>query len=77
VERLHFGRTSLSNGGLRRFKLGWGAKEHELEYLKYDLRSERFVVERDRAEGQHNRVFQAMPMFMLRAAGAALYRHIA
>ena len=77
VDYLHFGRTSLSNVGLRRFKLGWGAKEHELEYLKYDLRREGFVTEPDRAHGLHNRLFRAMPMFLFKASGAMLYRHIA
>jgi lipid II:glycine glycyltransferase (peptidoglycan interpeptide bridge formation enzyme) len=72
---LHFGRTSVSNEGLRRFKRGWGAREEEIQYCKYDLRRERFVTERDRASGWYNRVFSAMPLFLSRAIGQALYKH--
>ena len=31
-ERLDFGRTDYDNPGLRTFKLGWGATEHQLAY---------------------------------------------
>ncbi|MBU6411568.1 MAG: GNAT family N-acetyltransferase, partial [Verrucomicrobia bacterium] len=34
---LNLGRTSLANEGLRRFKLGWGAREFVINYMKYDL----------------------------------------
>ncbi|MCB1097965.1 MAG: GNAT family N-acetyltransferase [Verrucomicrobiae bacterium] len=34
VRTLHFGRTELANQGLRRFKLGWGAKEIPLPYFR-------------------------------------------
>ncbi|MEI2725731.1 MAG: GNAT family N-acetyltransferase [Verrucomicrobiota bacterium] len=36
---LHFGRTSLANEGLRRFKLGFGAREERLACFRYDFRS--------------------------------------
>jgi lipid II:glycine glycyltransferase (peptidoglycan interpeptide bridge formation enzyme) len=36
-EQLHFGRTSLENDGLRRFKLGWGAEEELIEYYKFTV----------------------------------------
>ena len=48
--RLHLGRTSLANEGLRRFKLGLGAREEKIEYYKYDFRKESFVSDVDRAE---------------------------
>jgi lipid II:glycine glycyltransferase (peptidoglycan interpeptide bridge formation enzyme) len=72
---LDLGRTSLGNEGLRRFKLGWGAGEKTIEYVKYDLRKNRFVTETDRATGWHNRVFQALPGRLSRLIGAILYRH--
>jgi hypothetical protein len=76
-EELDFGRTSLDNEGLRRFKLGWGAKECRIEYVRYDLRSRAFVTAQDRASAWHTRVFQVLPMIFSKMAGAVLYRHMA
>jgi hypothetical protein len=72
---LHLGRTSLSNEGLRRFKLNLGATEQRLEYVKYDLRRNHFQVEADGVLGWHNRVFRRLPVFMARRAGELLYKH--
>ena len=74
--RLHFGRTSVGNEGLRRFKLGFGAQEQEIRYCKYDFRAGRFVREVDRARGWHNRVFALLPPPLLRLAGQLLYGHL-
>ena len=74
---LHLGRTSQGNAGLRRFKLNWGAAEHGMEYVKYDLRNDRFMVDKDESAGWHNQVFSRMPMAMSKLAGAVLYRHVA
>jgi hypothetical protein len=76
-EELHFGRTSLANEGLRRFKLAWGADEHTIEYVKYDLRAGAFVTDRDESEGWHTGVFRLLPGFCGRLVGAALYKHVA
>jgi len=75
-ERLHFGRTSLGNEGLRRFKLGFGAGEEEIKCCKYDFRAGRFVTEADRAQGWFNRVFACLPPPLLRLAGQLLYPHL-
>jgi hypothetical protein len=72
-EQLDFGRTSLQNEGLRRYKAGWGTRESTLEYVKYDVRQARFEVDKDRASGWHNKIFSRMPMALLRVAGAVLY----
>ena len=74
---LNFGRTSLANEGLRKFKLGWGSEEYRLSYSKYDFRKRAFVREIDRAAGWHNRFFALMPIPLSRWAGAFLYKHIA
>ena len=73
--QLHLGKTSLANEGLRRFKLNLGAVEEAIEYLKYDLRREKFVVEADAITGWHNRVFGVLPLFASRWAGRLLYQH--
>jgi hypothetical protein len=74
-QNLHLGRTSLGNDGLRRFKLNWGAAEHPIQYVKYDLRHDRFLADKDESDGWHNQVFRRLPLFISKMAGAALYRH--
>ncbi len=74
---LDFGRTSLTQEGLRRFKSGWGATEEQLHYLRYDFRKSRFVQNTDRAAGWHNRFFKHMPVIVNRLIGKCLYPHIA
>jgi hypothetical protein len=72
---LHLGKTSLTNEGLRKFKLNLGAVEERIEYVKFDVVADRFVVETDGVAGWHNRVFQGLPVFMSRQAGRLLYKH--
>jgi hypothetical protein len=74
---LHLGRSSFGNEGLRKFKLGWGAAEESIEYVKYDLRKHAFVTETDESTGWYNRVFNVLPVGVSRMAGAFLYRHCA
>ena len=74
---LHLGRTSLANEGLRRFKLAWGAREHIIEYLRYDLKLQAFVAGKDDAFGWYNRCFRLLPIGVSRLIGALLYRHAA
>lgn len=75
VKSLDLGKTSLANGGLRRFKLNLGATERKIEYVKFDLRKHVFVTETDGVAGWHNTVFRVLPGFAARAAGSLLYRH--
>jgi hypothetical protein len=77
ISTLDFGRTSLSNEGLRRFKLGWGATERVIEYFKYDFGQEAFVRDHDESSGWHTKAFRILPPLALRWSGALLYKHIA
>jgi CelD/BcsL family acetyltransferase involved in cellulose biosynthesis len=74
---LDFGRTSIGNDGLRKFKLAWGATERRIDYIKYDRNSRRFVVAPDKAYGWHNRLFRTIPTSLSRLIGAMAYKHIA
>lgn len=74
---LDLGRTSVSNEGLRRYKLGWGTEERSIRYFKYDFRKSEFVTDKDDASGWHNRVFRTLPVFCSRLIGRAIYRHVA
>lgn len=76
-QQLHFGRTSLTNQGLRRFKLGWGTEEHNIEYVRYDMRKDGFVTVKDGASGWHSHVFNVLPSFLSRFVGTMLYKHMA
>jgi hypothetical protein len=73
--QLNLGRTSLANEGLRRFKVAWGAVEKKIDYVKFDLRRNRFVIEQDEASGWHNRIFRMLPISLSRMTGQILYKH--
>jgi hypothetical protein len=75
-ERLHLGRTSIGHEGLRRFKLGFGAAESRISFCKFDFKTKQFVTEEDKVEGWFNRIFERMPLFVLRLAGKMLYPHL-
>lgn len=76
-EILDFGRTSLDNDGLRRFKNSWGVAEEMLEYFRYDYREKTYVKQTDSAQGWHTRLFRHLPISLARIVGALLYRHTA
>jgi hypothetical protein len=73
---LHFGRTSAWQGNLRRFKLGWGAREQRVAYYRYCLQADQFLVVSDRTRGAYNRWFKRLPLLINRMIGAVLYRHL-
>ncbi len=74
---LDFGRTSLDNEGLRRFKLGWGCAERRIRYQRLEVGSMRLVHLEDRASGWHNRVFRLMPLPVAALLGRIAYRFAA
>jgi hypothetical protein len=71
-----FGRSSLTNEGLRRFKAGWGATEQVLAYHRHEGSSGVVLSVPDAAEGWYNRVFRVLPLPASRAIGHLLYRHV-
>jgi len=74
---LDFGRTSLSNEGLRRFKLSWAAGERPIHYFRYHVKTGAVIATPDQAvEGFHTRVFRSLPPSITRLIGAAAYRHL-
>ena len=77
VKELSFGRTSIHNEGLRRYKLGWGTEESVINYYRYDFRKAALVTMNDEAVGWHNTLFRALPVSLARCAGEILYRHVA
>jgi hypothetical protein len=73
---LDFGRSSVAEEGLCRFKRSFGAVENKIHYVKYDFARHGFVQDSDKAEGWHNHVFRAMPSPVARLAGSFLYPHL-
>jgi lipid II:glycine glycyltransferase (peptidoglycan interpeptide bridge formation enzyme) len=74
--QLHFGRTSVFNQGLRRFKLGFGSREVTRSYARFDFQKAMFVQAADHSSTWANRLFRACPLAVLRLAGRALYPHL-
>lgn len=77
ISLLDFGRTSLRNTGLQRFKLGWGAEERRLGYLRYDNRARSYITVNDKSSGWHSPVFRHIPNTVGQLIGRFLYRHLA
>jgi hypothetical protein len=77
ARRIDLGRTHPDNAGLRRYKRGLGGREYAIDYYSYRVDTDWFVSAAPRLRGTHNAVFRALPIPLLRAAGAVLYRHAA
>ena len=73
---LNFGRTSLSNEGLRRFKRYWNAEERIIQYARYCFEGQKFVKVVDLAAGLPSRIFALLPVFLSRWIGRAVYAHM-
>lgn len=70
-----FGRSNKNNTGLRRFKMNWGAAEHELAYTIIGGHSHAHGSARlDDIIGV---VIRNSPKFVCRLSGKLLYRHFA
>lgn len=74
---LDFGRTSLSNQGLRMFKLGWGATETRLRYLRIVPTTGKKLSAPDEGGACSRAVFHRLPLPVSRFIGSLLYRHVA
>lgn len=73
---LEFGRTSIPNLGLRRFKLSWGTSERVVDYFRYDFRTRQFASGSGSSGEWHWPILRWMPLPLLRWAGALAYRHL-
>jgi len=76
LKTLHFGRTSVENDGLRRFKLSWGTKEEIIEYFRFAFGPNMWVNSCRNASEFHNRLFRRLPLAVNRVAGALIYPHL-
>ncbi len=76
VETLDFGRTSLSQDGLRRFKRSWGAREYPINYFRLDPQSGQWLTSRDKSSGLQGALFARSPLLLNRLAGRLIYPHL-
>jgi hypothetical protein len=76
-EVLDFGRSSLTNSGLQKFKLSWGTVEHRIDYVRQDCRTGGFAFGSDGATGWHTRILGALPTPVFKLVGRVLYKHMA
>jgi 3-phenylpropionate/cinnamic acid dioxygenase small subunit len=76
MTRLHFGRTSMHDDGLRRYKNGWGCQESVLQYFRIDLATGAHLAVPDIAGGWTSSVVRRMPVGLVTRLGGALYRHL-
>ena len=74
--RFSFGRTEPDNEGLLQFKMGWGTEEEQVHYYRYDLGKNAFQTRSMGVKGFHNRIFERMPVPVLRLLGSTLYKHL-
>ena len=75
-KHLSFGRTDLDHEGLLQFKRGWGAKEETINYYRFDLTKNAFVKDHSNLSKLQNKIFNKMPMPLLKLTGHLLYRHV-
>lgn len=75
--KLRFGRTDLTDDGLRRFKRSWGALEQPIRYFRYEgmTRPSCDRVSR-RSHEFYKRIFRRLPLFVNRTVGKLVYPHL-
>lgn len=76
-EALDLGRTSCGNEGLRRYKLGWGAREQRLDYMRLGGRGGGLAAPRGSLSRHCARLFKVLPDPLLGLIGATLHKHVA
>jgi Acetyltransferase (GNAT) domain len=76
LKSVHFGRTSMTNSGLRQFKLSWGTEEEVIEYFRFAINPKTWLNTPRNASEFHNHVFRKLPLIANRMAGALIYPHL-
>jgi len=71
-----FGKTETENKGLIQFKAGWGTEEKIIKYYRYDLKKSAFISGESYVSGPHNKVFNKMPIPLLKIVGSLFYKHM-
>jgi lipid II:glycine glycyltransferase (peptidoglycan interpeptide bridge formation enzyme) len=72
---LCFGRSAPNNTGLIQFKEGWGARKSRINYYRYDLKTVSFVQKVNHWSETGSKIWQKIPITLLKLAGSVLYQH--
>jgi hypothetical protein len=72
----HFGRTDLSDQGLRYFKNGWGTEEKLLNYYTIDIGKNALKQTDHQSLLKAGQIFKKLPLPILRFLGKHFYRHM-
>jgi hypothetical protein len=75
-EHLSFGRTSLADLGLSRFKLSWGSAAASLNYQRYHTRSDAWISSGPVRRESYPMVFNHLPTAINQIAGRLIYPHL-
>lgn len=70
------GRSEIGNKGLNQFKNGWRATVEDLFYYTFDITQMKFSRQKEKMTTNINRIFQKMPLPVLRIIGQLAYRHM-
>ena len=73
---LHFGRTELTNDGLRRFKLGWGAMEGLIQYFRLGGAAPVSPGRGENGACFYHSLFRRLPLPINKIAGTFIYPHL-
>ncbi len=77
MKSLNFGRTDVSNKGLRHFKLGWGAEESVIGYYRENLLSKpQAATTKQSGENVFTKIFRGLPIPALKVVGRLAYPHM-
>ncbi len=72
----NFGRTDQGHKGLKQFKSGWGAKEKRVHYYQYFFQNKKLITTLPAVDAWHTKVFNKMPVPLLKIIGTIFYKHI-
>ena len=75
-EEFYLGRTEKHHEGLRSYKLGFGTDESEIYTTRFKPETNNFIPLGKKTTGIHNKIFQRLPVAVLKIIGNTLYRHI-
>jgi len=76
-KELCFGRSELNHKGLIQFKDGWGTEKHEINYYKFNVRSNQFIGENKETKIPGYGILKKTPVSLLRLIGSLIYRYSA
>jgi len=74
---LCFGRSTPNNLGLIQFKDGWGTNKSQINYYRYNPKTSFFVQNANHWSESGSKIWQKMPVILLKLAGSVFYKHMA